>query len=149
METLWSGGSTWKCAKDGGLKGNIGTCGLVLWNVEEDREIFTAMIAEECGLEMLHSTREELRGNLAAEVLFDICNKQFGDDGHNAVEYICDSKSAVEALEKDIGRMKAMMLVQAEMDIILEINRLRCRNEGITRQFKWARNHQEEKKPQC
>ena len=35
LEEMWTNGSTWKCATDGGLKDGIGTCSVALWNVDE------------------------------------------------------------------------------------------------------------------
>ena len=145
LENMWSGGSTWKCATDGGLKGRIGTCGLVLWNNTMDQEVCTARSAETCDLGMLHSTREELRGNLAAEILLDMCVEQYGGECGNEVEYICDSRSAIDALEKDIVALKMSTPLMAEMDILLEIERLRKRNEGVKRKYTWVRSHQDDK----
>ena len=79
---------------------------------------------------MLHSTREELRANLSAEILFDSFNEVYGDEGHNQIKYICDNKSAVGTLTKDISHMRNTSPLQADMDIILEIERLRNKNNG-------------------
>ena len=146
VEYLWNGGSTWKCATDGGLKGNIGTCGLVLFNEEEKAELVTAMSAESCGLGLLHSTREELRANLAAEILFDTCNETFGSGEKNEIEFICDSKSAVKTLQQDVEKLRLTSPLQAEMGIVLEIERFRKRNMDIKRKYTWVRSHQEKNK---
>ena len=106
----------------------------------------TAMSAETCDLNLLHSTREELRGNLAAEILVDTCNEHFGTDGKNAIEYVCDSKSAIITLEKDISKLTMSLPLQAEMEIVLEIERLREKNKDIERKYRWVRSHQEGKK---
>ena len=142
LERLWFRGSSWKIATDGGLKGGIGTCGVVMWNVEKNKEICTSMSAESCSLGLLHSTREELRGNLSAEIILDECNEKFGNEGNNTLLYICDSKSAIRHLESDIGKVKSIKPIGPEMDIILEIGRLRAKNDNITRDFKWVRSHQ-------
>ena len=102
----------------------------------------TAMSAEQCDLGLLHSTREELRGNLAAEIILDECNVKFGYEGTNVIEYVCDSKSAVKHLDSDIGNLKALKPLAADMDVILEIGRLREKNDNINRGFKWVRSHQ-------
>ena len=76
LERLWLKGSDWNIATDGGLKEGIGTCGVVMWNTDTQQELCTSMGAESCAYGLLHSTREELRGNLSAEIVLDECNKK-------------------------------------------------------------------------
>ena len=145
LESLWSNGSRWKVATDGGLKNNIGTCGVVLWNVHQKKEICSARSAERCDFNLLHSTREELRGNLAAEILMDEMNNRFGDEGVNEIEFICDSKSALKIVGGDISSLKQSGPLEAEMELTLEIGRLRSKNNRHKRDFKWVRSHQDNK----
>ena len=58
------------------------------------------------------------------------------------MQYICDSKSAIRHLESDIGKLKATKPLAPDMDVILEIGRLRNKNNNIERSFKWVRSHQ-------
>ena len=60
------------------------------------------MSAEYYNFGLLHSTREELRGNLAAEIMVNKCNETFGCEGNNEVKYICDIKSASLKVNEDI-----------------------------------------------
>ena len=145
FDRLWTNGSSWKIATDGGLKGNIDTCGVVMQCQDEKVEMCTAMSAETCDLGLLHSTQEELRGNLCAEIILDTLNEKLGDNGSNEVSYVSDSKSAISILEQDIGKLRVSHPLQADMDIILEIERLKRKNDGIGRQYKWVRSHQEGK----
>ena len=82
------------------------------------------MSAEQCEFGLLHSTREELRGNLAAEILIDECNTRFGYENPNDIEFICDSKSALKIIESDISSLKQSQPLAADMEVTLEIGRL-------------------------
>ena len=145
LEDLWMRGSDWKIATDGGYKDGIGTCSTVLWNLETEKEMCSSMSAEYCDFHLLHSTREELRGNLSAEILMNECNMLFGSEGNNEVNFICDSKSALKQVDGDVNKLASTKPLGAEMELILEIGRLRNLNKKIRRNFTWVRSHQEEK----
>ena len=101
MEEKWNQGGKWEIGTDGGLKNGIGTSGVVMYVEGEDTEMCTSKGAEECMLNSLDSTREELRANLVAEILLNQFNEAFGDEAHQTVNYICDSKSAMHKLEEE------------------------------------------------
>ena len=65
---------------DGGLKNNIGTTGVVIESREDPKSNIKAKSAEIAPLYNLHSTREEVRDILSAEILLDkmgsICGKR-------------------------------------------------------------------------
>ena len=66
LETSWKRGNQWFIATDGGLKKNIGSIGVVVVDKNSMTEHITSQSNEECGHNHLHSTREELRAQLAA-----------------------------------------------------------------------------------
>ena len=72
----------------------------------EDIEMCTSKGAEECMLNSLDSTRGELRANLVAEILLNQFNEAFGDEAHQTVNYICDSKSAMHKLGEENMKKK-------------------------------------------
>ena len=124
LEDLWQKGSAWKFATNSGLKGNsIGTHGLTFWNVEMEKSICTAMSAEACPLGLLHSTSEELRGLLSAETLLYTCEEVFGCWEKNTVEFICNSKCALNDVTAEIKKMKQESPLKADIEIIIEITR--------------------------
>ena len=105
------------------------------------------MSAEECPLGLLHSTREELRGILSAEILLSTCQETFGGQGVNSVEFICDSKSALSNVAYAGEAMRMATPLKAEMDIIMEIEKLQRENDVTRRTYKWVKGHQQHDDP--
>lgn len=97
------------------------------------------------GLRLLHSTREELRAILSAEILIDTCNEVFGTGNTNHMEFICDSRSALGSVQLDVAQLKLAIPLKADMEIILEIDRLRRKNDTVNRSYKWVKSHQNKK----
>ena len=147
LRRRWKAGSKWKCATDGGLKNGVGTSGVVLWEQSSEQEMCSAKSAETCPLGLLHSTREELRALLSAEILIAMCNNLFGSKKKNEVEFICDSKSAIAAVTNEVKEMKESSPLKAEMEVIMEIERLKVENKSVDRNYKWIKSHQENEEP--
>ena len=145
VEEKWKKGSDWDVGTDGGLKDNVGTSGVVIYEKDKDDEICTAKSAEECTLKSLDSTREELRANLAAEILLNQFNEAYGNSSQQTVNYVCDSKSALMKLGADTTKQKIIDPLEAEADILMEIEKLRKINSNINRQFNWVGSHQNNK----
>ena len=145
VREMWIKGSNWILATDGGLKDGIGTCSSVMYNVEKGKEMCTSMSAEECNMNLLHSTREELRGILAAETLLDECNLSFGDESQNNVKFVCDNKNAIKAAKGESMSSSKGGMLQPDNEIIMEIKRLQRCNENISREYKWVKSHQNDK----
>ena len=78
----------------------------MIYEKDKDDEICTAKSAEECTLKSLDSTREELRANLAAEILLNQFNEAYGNSSQQTVNYVCDSKSALMKLGADTMKQK-------------------------------------------
>ena len=71
MESTWKKGTELLIGTDGGLKNDIGTTGVVIESCEDPKSNIKAKSAETAPLYNLHSTREELRAILSAEILLD------------------------------------------------------------------------------
>ena len=65
----WKEGNNWLIATDGGLKDKVGYIEVVVTDEQSLQECVTAQSNEECAHGHLHSTREELRAQLAAETI--------------------------------------------------------------------------------
>ena len=63
------------------------------------------MSADKCDLNRLHSTREEMRAILNAEVIVNICNECFGKV-EQQIEFVCDNKSALRKLNNKADGFK-------------------------------------------
>ena len=140
--TSWKEGVNLLIGTDGGLKNNIGTVGVRMTTEEEQPQTITAMSAETCVHQLLHSTREELRAQLSAELLLDKFGSLWGRDIQRTVTMVCDSKSALHELSaKDEGWRDRNPLGQ-EMDVLMTIDRLRDENANIRRIYIWEKSHQ-------
>ena len=94
-----------------------------------------------CDFNNLHSTREEVRAALVAEILITECNKHFGKSEKH-ITLVCDNTSALNKLEhlkEDVGFNSPLA---AEMELLMELARLKKENTNITREFKWVKIHQ-------
>ena len=135
---LWSTPNTWIVATDGGLKDGIGTSSVVLYNEGGKEEICTAQSAESCRMNSLDSTREELRGNLMAEILVNQLNDEYGKDVNHLIKFVSDSRNALNKIQK-----KFIHPMEAEYDVTEEIRKLKLSNENIERQYLWVKSHQD------
>ena len=138
----WTKGGRWLVGTDGGLKGNIGTCGVSFYNVELKKELITARSAETCGFRHLHSTREEMKAILSAEYVIRECNRFFGEV-EQKVDFICDNKSALHTSccleKKGIGDAW-----RQEAELELEMAGIQTENKNIVRRYKWVQSHVDE-----
>ena len=96
----------------------------------------------------LHSTREELRGIMAAEEIISKCGELWGSDITRSITFICDSKSALFEVDKPIEMFAKRDALGPEMDILMTIDTLKQKNENITRLYQWEKSHQDEDAPQ-
>ena len=141
LKNQWREGSEWLMGTDGGLKYGIGTTGVSLHNIVDNREMCSSQSAEKCDFNNLHSTREEVRAALAAEILITECNKHFGKSEQH-ITLVCDNTSALNKLEhlkEDVGFNSPLA---AEMELLMELARMKKENANITREFKWVKSHQ-------
>ena len=144
LRERWESGDEWLIGTDGGLKEGIGTCGVTVHNKTLDKELCSSMSAEFCGLGQLHSTREEIRAVLAAEIIISECNYHFGQQMQN-IELVCDNKSALtKARYNKNDKQKEVQPLAAEAELLLELTQLRKQNENIQRSFTWVKSHQED-----
>ena len=104
------------------------------------------MRAEKCGLTSLHSTREEVRANLATEVLIHQLNDKFGNGHNHEVRYLCDSRNAQKKQDTPKPGKAEKDPLEAEADMMMEIERLRQHNNNINRQYEWVKGHQKPKR---
>ena len=96
---MWKNGGNILVGTDGGLKCNIGTSGVYM-EMEEDTAVhYTSISAEVCNHGALHSTREELRAIMSAELLLEKFSKRSGQYDRR-VTFVCDSKSALGEVDK-------------------------------------------------
>ena len=144
LEEAWKRGDSWTFGTDGGLKGGIGTGGVTLYNNTFEKEVCISKSAEECSLNSLHSTREEMRAMLVAEIIIMLCNEEFGEV-RQKIEFVCDSKGALGKLEKCVDKNKGMYPLDPEGEILMEVDRLRGMSDNISREFTWVRSHQKHK----
>ena len=144
IKKSWETGKDWRIGTDGGLKGGIGTIGVTVTDSITEEELLTVKSAETCGHHHLHSTREELRAQLAAEVIINECGKHWGRDQKRNIQLVCDNRSTVNILKQDIPTTTLMDPHVAEIDIILSINELKRVNENVNRTYSWVSSHQEE-----
>ena len=142
MEREWMKDNEWEIGTDGGLKDGVGTGGVAIYKMDENNAVCTAMGAEECNLNSLHSTREELRANLMAEIILHRLNEKYGDDKTHKVRYICDSRSSLQNLETTPLGNNIIEPLAAEADLVMEIERLRQYNKNIVREYEWVKGHQ-------
>ena len=140
--TSWKRGSNILIGTDGGLKSNIGTTGIVI-EMEDDREIkVTAMSAERCTKGSLHSTREELRALLEAEMIIERCGDLWGRHCDRRITFICDSKSALSEVELDREKWKDRNFMGPEVDVLITIDALKEESQNIRRVYQWEKAHQ-------
>ena len=76
---------------------------MVIKTDEEDGHTITAMSVESCIHNSFHSTREELRDQLSAELLIDKFVSLWGREIRRTVTMVCDSKSALHELKEQEG----------------------------------------------
>ena len=140
--TSWKSGSNILVGTDGGLKDNIGTTGVVM-EMEDDREVkLTATSAEICNAGTLHSTREELRAILSAEMIINQCGILWGNATERRITFICDSKSALSEVDVQKDKWSDRNFLGPESDLIMSIDALRRENESIHRVYQWEKAHQ-------
>ena len=100
MKNSWKTGQEWLIGTDGGLKNNIGTIGVSIKEKSSDNELLTIQSAETCNHHHLHSTREELRAQLAAETIIHDCGEYWGREKSPKIDLVCDSSSTLKKLKK-------------------------------------------------
>ena len=142
--TSWKSGSNIRIGTDGGLKNNLGTTGIVI-EMEDDTSVkLTAMSAEYCNKGTLHSTREELRAILAAEMIIQRCGDLWGKECNRKITFICDSKIALSEVEIDSTKWKKRDFMGPEIDLIMSIDALKVENDNIRRIYQWEKAHQKQ-----
>ena len=144
LRERWKEGDNWYIGTDGGLKANVGTVGVTLYNRTIKKELCSCMSAEQCGLKQLHSTREEIRAVVAAEAMISECNKHFGYINHK-IEYICDSKSALGKIKYEGEKQQVVSPMATEAELLMELTKLREDSNNIDRSFRWVKSHQDKK----
>ena len=145
LRERWSCGDDWYIGTDGGLKDTTGTCGVTMYNKTLKKELCHSMSAEKCGLDQLHSTREEIRDVVAAEGIIGQCNNHFGAT-EQTIEFVCDNKSALGKIEYEGSEQKKVAPLAAEAELLMELTSLRKCNDNIIRSFKWVKSHRDEEK---
>ena len=145
LRERWSCGDDWYIGTDGGLKDTTGTCGVTMYNKTLKKELCHSMSAEKCGLDQLHSTREEIRAVVAAEGIIGQCNNHFGAT-EQTIEFVCDNKSALGKIEYEGSEQKKVAPLAAEAELLMELTSLRKCNDNIIRSFKWVKSHRDEEK---
>ena len=146
LQERWSKGDDWYIGTDGGLKDNIGTTGVSLYNKTIKRELCYSMSAETCGLNHLHSTREEMKAVVAAEAIINQCNLHFGNKTQR-IDFICDNKSAIGKIKyTEDNEQQEVLPLGAEAELLMELNHLRNRNDNVDRKYKWVKSHKDEDK---
>ncbi len=111
LKELWEKGSKWMIGTDGGLKDGLGTCGVAMFEQGKTEPICTSMSAESCPMNLLHSTREEIKANLAREIIINECSLHFTTRSTNKIKYICDSRSALAKLDNTSSKYKEPGLI--------------------------------------
>ena len=138
---MWKQGGNILVGTDGGLKNDVGTIGVHM-EMEGYTDIwYTSMSAEKCSNGSLHSTREELRAILSAELLLEQFGNKWGKFDRR-VTFICDSKSALGEVDKPAVQWGFRQPLGPEMDILMSIDRLRMENDVIRRVYIWEKSHQ-------
>lgn len=138
LSRLWAKQSKWIVATDGSLKDRLGTSGVVLYNLETKEEICAIQTAETCKSGKLDSTREELRGNLAAEIKLNQIGDKFGSGVEQEVQYVSDRRNALLKIQRT-----TIHPLEPEYDVTVSIIELKRDNENITRTYIWVKDHQD------
>ena len=99
MESTWKQGTELLIGTDGGLKNDIGTTGVVIESREDPKSNIKAKSAETAPLYNLHSTREELRAILSAEIFLDKMGSIWGKKNID-ITFVSDSTSALHFVDK-------------------------------------------------
>lgn len=135
---LWAKKSKWIVATDGGLKDRLWTSGIVLYNLDIKEEVCTIQTAETCNSGKLDSTREELRGNLAAEIMLNQIGDEFGRGVEQDVQYVSDSRNALLKIQST-----TMHPLEPKYDMFASIREIKKDNENIIRTYMWVKAHQD------
>jgi len=143
LRERWRIGDSWYIGTDGGLKANIGTTGVTLHNITIDKELCYSMCAETCGLNHLHSTREEIKAIVAAEALIRECNKHCGTSNQK-IDFICDNKSALGKIRYKNDKQQEVNPLGTEAELLMELSHIRNENDNIERNFHWVKSHKDE-----
>ena len=144
LKERWGMGDSWYIGTDGGLKDNIGTTGVTLFNKTIQQELCYSMAAETCGLGHLHSTREELKAVVAAEAIIKHCNVHFGHTKQH-IEFICDNKSAIGKIKyNEKNQQQTVSPLCTEAELLYELTHLRSENNNIDRNFQWVESHKDD-----
>jgi len=143
LKERWRLGDSWLIGTDGGLKHNIGTTGVTLHNTTIDKELCYSMCAESCGLNHLHSTREEIKAIVAAEAMIRECNKHCGTS-HQTIDFICDNKSALGKIRYKNDKQQEVNPLGIEAELLLELSHIRNENDNIVRKFHWVKSHKDD-----
>ena len=80
LESMWENGTDLLIGTDRGLKSDIGTTGIVIESCNDPKNNIKSKSAEMAPLYDLHSTREELRSILSAEILLDKMGSIWGKE---------------------------------------------------------------------
>ena len=147
LESMWKNGTDLLIGTDGGLKSNIGTTGVVIESSNDPKANIKAKSAETAPLYNLHSTREELRAILSAEIILDKMGSIWGKKKID-ITIVSDSTSALHFVDKTtIPAWKKRDVMGPEADILMAIDRLKTNNNNIKRTFQWVKSHQSEDEP--
>ena len=148
LATTWKSGENITIGTDGGLKGDVGTTGVIIESSMDATINIQAMSAEQGKNKDLHSTREELRALLSAELILDKMGSIWGTEKNINVTFICDSKSALHFVDSALDpKYKERDVLGPEADIIMAIDKLKENNKHINRDYKWVRSHQKDGEP--
>ena len=116
------------CGSDGGLKGQIGTSGYVIYTESGTAPLIRGFSAEEQATSNSSSTRQELLAQLCVEYwVLHLINKLGEPDSPIQVQLITDSQASITIRSRTANSMFMTEFLKPDVDVAMEIHR--CREE--------------------
>ena len=120
------------CATDGGLKDMVGTSSYAIFLPNEEQAVIAGRSGEYQPWKHASSTRQELLGQLGLEYWLQKLQEDWGVPRHKVtITLVTDSQASVEILVNAERTLGIKDMLKPEMDVALEILRLRRQHTWI------------------